>query len=192
MSEKFSSMIANFLLCHNIIQEEDREIYQYGYETLLYSIGQTFVLLLLGGMLGKWIESVVFIIVFATLRRCTGGYHANTRFGCMLMTVIAYMTVLLLQEIPVRISTVQVIFLFFLLFYLLVFITYAPVEHENKPLTDRQRKRYKKQGSGLSILYLFVAVLTFKELSPIAFTIILTMAMTALLMIIHTRRGGKG
>lgn len=191
MNEKLSSMITNFLLYHNIIQEEDKEIYQYGYETLLYSVVQTFVLLLLGGILGKWIESITFIIVFATLRRCTGGYHANTRFGCMLMTIIIYMVVLLIQQIRVSTFTIQIVFILFLLFYLLVFIVYAPIEHRNKPLTDKQRKSYKKQGSGLSILYLFVAVLMYEVWLPITYTIVFTMAMTALLMIIQIRRGGK-
>lgn len=48
MSHFLSCKIADFLVYQQQIPEEEWEIYQYGYDTLIYSIEQTILLLLLG------------------------------------------------------------------------------------------------------------------------------------------------
>lgn len=191
MSEKLSGMIANFLVCRNVIGEEEKEIYQYGYETLLYSVAQTMGLFLLGMILGKGIEAIVFVVVFASLRQYTGGYHANTRTGCCFMTVIVYLAVLYIQTLQGLWADKGIFILLSFVLYFLIYITFVPVEHENKPLTEEQKRRYKVRGSILSVVYSILAMLLFSVAKSVAYTILWTMMMVALLITIQMQRGGE-
>lgn len=83
MSHYLSCKIADFLVRQQQIPEQEWEICQYGYDTLIYSMEQTFLLLILGALLH--IASYFFI------RRYTGGYHASTRLGCTIMTLFTYL-----------------------------------------------------------------------------------------------------
>ena len=59
MSEKISGIITDFLLRKNVIKEEEKEIYYYGYETLIYSIWQMLLLLVLGIVSGILTTSIL-------------------------------------------------------------------------------------------------------------------------------------
>ncbi len=96
MSEKISGIITDFLLRKNVIKEEEKEIYYYGYETLIYSIWQMLLLLVLGMIMNQIVSTVIFLMVFVSMRKYTGGYHAETRMGCTFMTVVCYVTVLVM------------------------------------------------------------------------------------------------
>ena len=78
MSKKISYMIADFLVQKNVVQKEKIEIYQYGYEALFFCIEETAMLIAIGFFLHSWIQTLVFIIVFVSLRQYTGGYHAKS------------------------------------------------------------------------------------------------------------------
>ncbi|MBQ3514081.1 MAG: accessory gene regulator B family protein, partial [Lachnospiraceae bacterium] len=71
-------------------------IYYYGYETLIYSIWQMLLLLVLGMIMNRIVSTVIFLMVFVSMRKYTGGYHAETRMGCTFMTVVCYVTVLVM------------------------------------------------------------------------------------------------
>ena len=79
MSERLACMVTDFLLCKKVIKKEDRAIYYYGYDMLISGILQSMLLFLIGVVFGEIDMTVAFVVVFVTLRSCTGGYHANTR-----------------------------------------------------------------------------------------------------------------
>lgn len=72
MSEKISGIITDFLLRKNVIKEEEKEIYYYGYETLIYSIWQMLLLLVLGMIMNRIVSTVIFLMVFVSMRKYTG------------------------------------------------------------------------------------------------------------------------
>ena len=79
MSRFLSCRIADFLVRQQQISEEEWEICQYGYDTLIYSTEQTILLLLFGLLLHQITGTLLYIAVYFLIRRYTGGYHASTR-----------------------------------------------------------------------------------------------------------------
>ena len=67
-----------------MIAEEEREIYEYGFDITIYTIWSTAVLLLLGFLLRQFIPAVILVFGFYTSQTSGGGYHANTHLGCFL------------------------------------------------------------------------------------------------------------
>ncbi len=85
---KVAEKVADSLYRKDYISEEEKEIYSYGYEILIDNIGKTFLLLMVGAIIHQFVATLVFVVVFTTLRSCCGGYHASKTWQCNLLTVI--------------------------------------------------------------------------------------------------------
>ena len=179
MSEKISGIITDFLLRKNVIKEEEKEIYHYGYETLIYSIQQMMLILALGMIMNRKIETFTFLMVFVSMRKYTGGYHARSRLGCTFMTVVCYLMVLVLGEWLMNMKNGCIILLFLVLLCVVIFSHYVPMEHPEKPLTKTQRRESRKKCGLLFTFYLIISLL-FYDIWRIVFYIILSsMVVTA-------------
>ncbi|WP_349948230.1 accessory gene regulator B family protein [Lacrimispora sp. BS-2] len=62
--------------------QEENKVIQYGMELLLDNIIKLIVILLIGIVLGKGVETLVVLSTFCGLRLQAGGIHAKTGLGC--------------------------------------------------------------------------------------------------------------
>ena len=165
-------MIADFLVRKKVIISEEKEIYQYGYEALFFCMEETILLLAIGMMFHKLVQTMLFIVVFATLRQHTGGYHAKSRVGCSMVTIgnllINILFVQWLLQYPVR----EELLLGLVVLYVGVCLKYASVRD-------------------LTIVYLITAVLALPWMPEISWGILATMAEVALLIIVIPKRREK-
>ena len=76
MLHRLSERIA--LSVYNNSDKIPLDIYIYGFELLVSSVIETISLLLIGLLTGKFVETVIFIISFSSIRVFSGGYHANS------------------------------------------------------------------------------------------------------------------
>ena len=94
-----SKMIADFFVRENVIEHEEYEIYKYGSDILIENIGTTIFLICLGFIFNKEISTLIFIAVFAGIRRYSGGYHAKTKLKCYILTITNWAVVIVLQRL---------------------------------------------------------------------------------------------
>ena len=73
MLNKTAVRLAKKLLSLQIITEEVFDIYVYGLELLLSFFFSSSVIVIIGTILGRVIETLVFLLVFVLLRSFTGG-----------------------------------------------------------------------------------------------------------------------
>lgn len=141
MIAKLSHIVAGFFIRQNVVAEEQREIYEYGFELSISSIIGILIVLGIGIVSGKFWESVVFYIVFCFTRLFTGGFHASTYLRCKITFTGVLLVVLgtdwLLREI-------ESYYWLVLHFYSLIIVCqFAPVENPNKELSKRQKVKCK-------------------------------------------------
>ncbi|MBE6851638.1 MAG: hypothetical protein E7504_07950 [Ruminococcus sp.] len=137
-----SKRISLFLYKNNVIDSEDIEIYMYGFEIIVSTIFATLIILAIGILLRMVALSILYLIIFSSLRQMTGGYHADTYFKCNLSFGIISFCILVLTRILSQDHVYSLnIHLLFLLFSTLVIIVYAPVENPNKPLDEKQKRK---------------------------------------------------
>ena len=89
---------------HGLISEEDREIYEYGFDITIYTIWSTIVLLLIGFVLRQFWASLVIVTGFYTFQSSGGGYHADTHLKClssMITGLLAGLSFVFLKDLPV-------------------------------------------------------------------------------------------
>lgn len=141
MIAKLSHIIADFFIRQKVVPEEEREVYEYGFELSISSVIGILIVLAIGLISGQFWESVVFYIVFCFTSLFTGGYHAPNHLLCKITFAGALLAVLaadwLLKEI-------ESYYWFVLHFYSLVVVCWlAPVENPNKKLNEKQKVKCK-------------------------------------------------
>lgn len=70
--------------------ENENMVIRYGAELLVDNGLKILLLITLGFLLGKGAESVVFLLVFCSLRSRAGGFHAKTSWGCGLCMLVVW------------------------------------------------------------------------------------------------------
>jgi len=148
MISKISFRIVRILLRNNIIEADDDEIYQYGFEMILSTLVMLLIVLACGFIFGEMISSIVFFIMFALVRSSSGGYHADTHFKCNMMYTINLAIVLFWIRLAPPYYSISSHIMFLLIFLLMVY-RFSPIENPNKPLDSFQKKRHK----ALCIIY---------------------------------------
>ena len=158
MITKLSHIIADFFIRQKVVPEEQREIYEYGFELSISSLIGILIVLTIGLVSGKFWESVVFYIVFCFTRLFTGGYHAPTHLICKITFAAALLVVLAVDWL---LHGIEDYYWFVLHFYSLVIVCqFAPVENPNKELTKRQKVKCKvisiiEMAVWLAVMFLF-------------------------------------
>lgn len=188
MSEKISSIITDFLLQKNVIREEEKEIYHYGYEMLIYSIEQIILFLSVGVIMKQIILTIIFLIVFISVRQYTGGYHAATRIGCTFATLLSYFAVLIAPKVLSYMEYSHVVFIICFVFCSVIFYFYVPVSHPDKPLTEGQKRENRKRNTVLFMVYMVISLLTYHKIRVVCCTILSTMTVIAVLIIIQKKK----
>lgn len=82
MIAKLSRIIADFFIRQKVVPEEQREVYEYGFELSISSVIGILIVLAIGLVSGRFWESVVFYIAFCFTRLFTGGFHAPNHLLC--------------------------------------------------------------------------------------------------------------
>lgn len=141
MYRHLSVKTVNCFLAKGVIPEGQRDVYEYSFE-VLYSDLMYFILLGGTALLFRcgW-QTVLFLLGFIPLRRLAGGYHASTYLKCHLLFWFTQMAMIACcYWVPER-WYMPGAYALAILSCLLVFL-FAPVAHENKPLSEKERKRF--------------------------------------------------
>ena len=143
MFKSYASKITSFLIDNKEIEQEDYEVYKYGFEVLIAFILNIAIVLIIGLLFNKVFYSIVFLVCYCPIRQFVGGYHANNYTKCLLIFILIF---ILTMNIPLNIDFQIYTFMIFIistLSYIGIFIL-APLEHRNNPLTLSDIKKYKK------------------------------------------------
>ncbi|MGL4605927.1 MAG: accessory gene regulator ArgB-like protein [Eubacteriaceae bacterium] len=172
------------LSANNIIEEEDRSIYQYGLESLLTKALHTLTMILVGWFLGLLTETIAFILAYSFVRIYAGGYHAKSKIVCYLWswgTVLGVLSVLLFYPE----NSFMALSLVLLLLGFISIYTLAPVENPNKPLDQMEIVVYgKKARTILWILMTLGLILTIGFNSIYGLIIGLCLAFEGLMLVL--------
>ena len=140
MEHTVARSFADYLCKHDIICRDYYDIYVYGTELVVSFIFTTSIILFIGLLTGYFMISITHLLVFIFLRRFTGGYHADTRWKCKIITISTYGLVLLAT---IAINIFWQLYLGLLLVGNLAIGYLAPIENPNKPLTDKEKTKFR-------------------------------------------------
>lgn len=158
MIKKYAYGITSFLINNDSIDRKEREIYVYGFETLIAFIINILVILITGIIFDKFIQTIIFLVCYCPIRQFTGGYHADNYKKCLLIFILIFLINLAyLNNLNYMYSNSTLIYLTFLS-YMGIWVL-APIEHRHNPLSNKEKKRYKKIVRLLISIVLIVGII---------------------------------
>ena len=94
-------------------------------------------------------------LTFIPLRVYAGGYHADTRLTCFIVSLVVYCVfTVLLKVIPIKLHYLFI--LIDIVTNLLLVILFAPIVHKNKSVNNIERKHYRKFSVNITLLEIFI------------------------------------
>ena len=135
-----TSKIVEWLINHDAIESEDKELYEYALYSLWLLVTPLFLAIIVGLCFGGVIEGIVIVIPFMLLRKFSGGYHAKYLWMCLtgstlLLSLCVWLSFYLKYDWKLAVITaIAGIGLGYL----------SPIDHENKRLSTEEKKLYKK------------------------------------------------
>ena len=150
------------LLCRKMqIDEDEAELYELGIEVLISTGFTSAVIILVGILLHRAMESLIFLACFMTLRNYSGGYHAKTRTGCFATSIACYLSsagaAFLAGRFSGRASAALMGLGFILVFALMYKL--APAENPNKRLTPDWKKHNRAMTFAVLFFWIGTALL---------------------------------
>lgn len=144
------------LIADGAIEEEDREIYEYGFNQGIIMLVNMICTLLIGVVMGMFLEVLVFIVAYIPLRTFAGGFHAKTQVRCFVYSNLFVALNLYLVRV---LQSYNYFLLVVLVLSIVCICLLAPVEDQNKPLDEQEVKLYGKKAkiilSGIILLIVF-------------------------------------
>ena len=149
---RIADSIAVLFLKKNIINEDELPVYQYGMQVLICNIAGMLTVLIVGILISRLVESIIFITIYATLRIYTGGYHARTPLVCNIVFLGTYLVTVMLEALKVNNSVVWIMYLL----SCLIILRFSPIENVNKELDEKDKEIYRNKSLIISTLLLMI------------------------------------
>lgn len=160
MLHALSNRMAARLKNRGIINDENIDVYTYGFELLFSFLFSTSVIILIGTIMSKILETLVFLSIFVILRSYTGGYHAKTYAKCTVVTFSTYISVILLTVFIEFVP--KSIYILGTSLCLLIIGVLAPIENQNKKILSSKKIRHKVTSIILGMAFSVIGLLFYR------------------------------
>lgn len=182
ISDKFACF-----LCKDEGQKNNFDLYEYAVYIILSSAFHIITVIALGLCFNLLIESLVFYFSFIAIRKFAGGYHAKTPTRCYLFSIVSNMIMFYLIKWLNGACTLFVyLFMMIGLFCLVEILLISPLDTENNPLTEQEKKIYRMLTSIISILICMTSTLfIFMGYRNIGISMICGVIMSALVLLMR-------
>lgn len=141
--KSLKKQISGFMVENSIIKDDDSEIISYGIDLFISSLVELISIFVISIFVGNLKETLFFFISFIPLRIYAGGYHANTKIRCYIVSLVVYGMFTLLMKMVPESYYVHVLSLASFLSFVII-CSYAPIVHNNKSVNIQERKTYRK------------------------------------------------
>ena len=166
MIESQAKKISSFFISNGVIDERDREKFDYCYEVMLSTLLNVSAVVLAGAVTRFLPQTVYFLAAFALLKNTVGGYHAASHAGCFLCTLGTFLAFRFLGAVLPE-DVLPVLTVLLSAFAAVTVFLLAPVGTENKPLGRKQAVRLRRDSRFLVVLILlFILFMLAGRISP--------------------------
>lgn len=154
----------------NIVDDNDKEIYEYGAQIFLATVISISGACLIAIVLDKFLLGVLFICVYCSLRSNTGGYHADSFRSCIGIFLIIFTVFIKGADIfSEYINNME--FVAFFVISNLILILLGGVSNLENPI-DVFRKKVMKKRAILILNSWFIVLMLVLEINRIVSTVI--------------------
>lgn len=176
-----------------IISSDKKETYITGLKLILSDIINFSLIFIIGILTKSFIYSCIYLIVFWTVRKFSGGFHAKAYWICRIVTVGTYILILLVSGMIINYHVIIVPICN--IFSVITMIAFAPIRHPNKDLTGKEVKANKLCALlttlFFTVLSIALAIFDRKEGLVISLTLFAVTVLMYTGLLANGKKGGK-
>lgn len=154
-------MINQFIrtcISSSTIDQDDIQVISYGMLIIGTSILSSLVIILIGMIMGQTISAIIYLSILILLRRNMGGYHSKTFLGCLFITSLNFLIIVLLKKGLNR-NTKEILGILFIVYSTIKIYMTRPMVHKNRIVNeDIIVKSNIKKDKWLSIILALATV----------------------------------
>ncbi len=140
--EKVAIRLADYLVRTETVQDENKEIYAYGFQVGLELIVAVLTIIICAVVMGMPVECAVLLAVFFAVRGTAGGVHMNSFLSCYFCSVVLVVLALAaVKYLDIKIYVIAVISIL----SLVIIKCLSPVENDNRPVCDWEREVFARR-----------------------------------------------
>lgn len=151
---KLSNKLVHTMAESKIIEQDEINVYHFGMQLLLETVISFVIFLIIATLFGSVSEVIIFTTAFGVLRQYGGGGHADKFISCLLIScgiVTSFCVIIHLPDwITYLIGILAII-------SLIIILWLAPVDSKYKPVSNSDRKKYRKKLMVLLFMEIIIA-----------------------------------
>ena len=140
--ELFSDKIIRCFLNQDIIDETQKDVYQYGIIVASQAAITMISMLIIGLIFGLFFENLCFMIVFKILRKFSGGLHSKKFSICFSVSIVLNFLILFVYRFFVLNPCFLIIIPIELVSSILL-LFFSPIKNANKDISKNALRIYK-------------------------------------------------
>ncbi len=161
MIEKMALKLVRQMEMEEIISKSSCEYYEYTLIGIVEHAITVGTMIFLGKVFKQFFPTICFMVFFFSLRKRTGGFHANKFWHCYLGTVIAY--IMIIQAVPMFCIN-QTIMYGMLFFAIILICVMGTINHPNMNMSKSELKESKKAARLVVLMeVMIIAVLAYMK-----------------------------
>ena len=152
--DRISSVLTDYLLRNNVIEEEDYEIYKYGLLSgteMLICVATCYII---AAQMGMLLKCTLLLVILFLLRSYVGGLHLNSFKACYICSCVVVVLTLLTVK---YLSIPKFYSLFISVLEIMAILFLNPVENMNRPVNDNEKKIFLNR---IKIILFIILMLT--------------------------------
>lgn len=157
MIKECSVKIVDWLIGCNVIQESDKDLYEYAVYSIFLTASPVILAITAGLLLGAIGRSLLIILPFVAIRKYSGGYHAKTPRVCFVASSLLLVLCIILS-FHIKCSGILMCITVGAIVSLGHF---SPIDNENRVLSKEEHIYYKKKVVLFAALFFCVATLLY-------------------------------
>lgn len=156
MIHQIAKLLTRRLVHQDIIEFDSYAIYLFGMELLVLTLFEMMILVMVGIILDKLPQMMVFVLTFALIRVYAGGYHSKSAWKCIsIFTTVAVLVTFLYWNYPYA----DYVTIIISIIATSIISRYAPVQTKNRPLSREEQVQYGNKARRISVSFLILIVI---------------------------------
>ncbi len=140
--QRVDIFLTEYLIKKQVIDEADKEMYQYGLLRGGEMLGNIVTCMLIALWFDLVLEGIFFFVFFIPLRSYAGGLHLKNYISCFILSLVTFIVILMLTKWCV-LPTYLLITAFGFLVGILIFL--YPIENVHRRVTEKENLYFKKK-----------------------------------------------
>lgn len=155
MISKLSTTISDWLVRANVIEDDDKELYEFAAYSFIFGLLPAFLTIIYGLIMGLIIEGVLMIVPFMLIRKFSGGYHLKSPTICVFVSSVIIIVALITIKALLKANTFLMLSVVELASTIIIYFL-SPIDSDERELSPAEARVFKKIARTLATIFSIV------------------------------------